>query len=140
MVPFRSTEGGGQECLYILHPEEPESQAQLTPSPGQDSDHNMAQSDGSVRLGQQAEVHQENRVTVEECDSQGQEGVAWVRSLSFIGEVPGRIPRTKLICQLNDSDVGSCQAPGGGPLKFWETLPGHWISNYLFNQKEFTLK
>lgn len=78
MVPSRSTEGGGQECLYILHPEEPESQAQLTPSQGQDSDHNTVQSDGSVRLGQQAEVHQENRVTVEECDSQGQEGVAWV--------------------------------------------------------------
>lgn len=55
--------------LYILPPEEPESQAQHTPSWEQDLDQNTQQSDGSGRLGQQAEVHQESRVAVEECDS-----------------------------------------------------------------------
>ena len=34
-----------------------------------DSDQNTPQSDGSGRLGQQAEVYQESRVAVEECDS-----------------------------------------------------------------------
>ena len=70
MVPSRSTERGRAvgPRLYSLHPEEPESQAQHTPSWGQDSDQNTQQSDGSVRLGQQAEVHRENPVAVEECD------------------------------------------------------------------------
>ena len=72
---------------------------------------------------------------MEKCDKQEQVagGPGQSGSLFSVREGQGRILGNKLICSLNGSDGGSCQA-GKGPWKSCQPLPGHWISNCLLKQ------